>query len=145
MFTYYLHGLIPGCKHFYWHEVLWLPTWRVHVFPTPRQYTELIETALVKEKIRKILGDLPMTTVSGLRPKRYNKWEKPHGVGGSKNSYHIEGKADDFIHKIHSADEVRAILRSHLEELNIRMENYPGSSWTHIDRGLPSPNRFFKP
>lgn len=59
------------------------------------------------------------------------------------------GMACDFIVQDVKADEVRAVLFSHLEELNIRMENLPSASWVHIDtnvrKDMTHNERYFLP
>jgi len=140
-----IDALIPGSKHFRWREVLWLRTWEVHIIPTDTQYLNMLSLIKAVENIRSIL-DVPMLVSSGIRPGIYNKWPKPHGVGGAFYSNHIRGKALDFYSIILTADRIREILLPHLESLGIRMENLPGSSWVHIDNHAPGRSgRFFTP
>jgi len=135
-----LNEFIPGTEYFKWKEVLWCNTWGVHVFPTPKQYSNLCYTVGKLHVIRGYL-DRPMRITSALRPKLYNKL-----IGGAANSMHMHGRAIDFVVKGMTADEVRENLYHLLEALEIRMENLPGSNWTHIDVRKPhNGNRYFKP
>lgn len=134
-----LEDRIGLCEHFVWGEVLWLNTWKIHVYPTEDQCSELIKISLKLDWIRKHFNK-PIHVTSGLRPRIYNQ-----EIGGALNSAHIEGKALDFKVSGISADEVRARLLPFLDRLKIRMEDLPGSSWVHIDNRPRVGNRFFKP
>jgi uncharacterized protein YcbK (DUF882 family) len=126
-------------------EALWLPSWS-------RLATEkdglndkirgnIVRTAKILDKIR-TLFDSPLIVSSFYRPIVYNK-----EIGGAPLSYHREGLACDFNIQGKSADEVRAALKPYLTKFKIRMEDLPGSSWVHIDLGMPrsEQGRFFKP
>lgn len=91
----------------------------------------LLETARVLEDIRKRLGNQGITITSGYRTPEYNR-----RIGGAPNSYHMRGKAVDFVVEGMTPQEVQAAL-----------EWWPGGleyapTWTHIDRG---PKRRFRP
>lgn len=137
-----LYQNIPGAKHFFWREFLYLKSLEAYVFPNNVIVDELIQTAFVMEKIRTICGDRAINTHdhSVYRPYVYNKVIK-----GALHSYHVKGMACDFSVKGLSCDLVRAMLEPHLIDLDIRMENKKGSNWVHIDRGKVIKNRFFKP
>jgi len=131
---------VPGCKNFYWHEVLYCTQWECHVFPTGRQYENLIKVSLVLQEIRNRLNR-PIRVTSGLRAKKYNEL-----IHGAKASMHIWGKALDFQVKDIDADQVRNLVFPWLDELKIRMENLNGSSWVHIDIREPTQGRrYFLP
>ena len=141
-----LHKSIPGAEHFYWEEVLWLPTWKIHAFPDVNQYTQLIQITNKLEHIRALFNQ-PITITSGLRPLQYNTL-----IGGAFNSCHTLGKALDFVvsghHGPNGCNKVRdKILKSGLlNKLQIRMEDHHSSNWVHIDIGLVGKTgRFFKP
>jgi len=137
-----LNERVDGAKHFYWGEFLHLTSWGFAAFPDREQYHNLIKVAGVMDEIRAILGNEPIRVTSGLRPKPYNKL-----IGGSHFSRHMRGMACDFVHSTMSADLVREALLPYLDDLNIRMENLPGASWTHIDISQPGLHgrRYFKP
>ena len=135
-----INDLMPGSEHFKWREFLACPRWGVHVFPTKLQYENLLTTVLVAEAVREVINK-PMVITSGLRPIAYNAL-----IRGAKKSLHMTGEAFDFHAKGMSANTVKFVLRSHLMDLDIRMENMPGAEWTHIDTGAPGiTGRFFNP
>ena len=134
---------IPGCPHFRWTEVLWLPSWGIHVFPKENEFDNLIKTTQKLELIREIIG-CPLRITSGLRPAAYNKQ-----IGGAPFSLHQQGLALDFAPRDPqlSADDVRLLLVGELESLDVRMERLPrGSHWVHIDLGESKRSgRYFYP
>lgn len=131
---------VKGCRHFKWSELVYLKVIDSYVIPSEKIKNELIITAQILEKIRKAVGIRPIEITSCYRPPLYNKH-----IGGVKRSQHLLGKAADFKVKGMNADKVRLLLEPHLEDFGIRMENYPGSSWIHIDRKEVKKNRYFKP
>jgi len=132
---------IPGCEHFEWQEFLWLPQWRVMVYPSSEIAANLVVVARKMEKIRELLGNKPITVTSGFRPKLYNK-----KIGGAEFSAHMKGLACDFQHSDLKAMIVRERLYPHLEDLKIRMENLPSANWVHIDLKEPGfSGRYFMP
>lgn len=133
--------LINGSKYFRWGEVLWLRQWGVHVIPSDDQYLGMLAFVKKMDYIRKYLG-VAVIIKSGIRPHIYNQ-----KIGGSFYSAHRLGQAVDFYTKKISADRIREILLPILDDLNIRMEDLPGSNWVHIDNRDPgsSGKRFFKP
>lgn len=135
-----LNENVPGCKNFTWKEVLYLPQWKIHAFPTPAQYQNLIFTVSRLELIRKYIG-LPIQITSGLRPDVYNKL-----IGGARLSAHVTGDAVDFSIRNLKADRVREILEPILADFEIRMEKLPDSNWVHIDTRAPGVSgRYFYP
>jgi len=135
-----LNKLIPGTTNFYYREFLWLPQWRIHVYPTHTQYLNIIATGQALQEIRDYLKK-PMTITSGLRPKIYN-----HVIKGAILSTHMSGMAADFMVKGIKSDRVRTLLLPVLSDFNIRMED-KSTPHVHIDTrdtGI-SGKRYFKP
>jgi len=128
-------------KNFTWSEAIYLPTWGIHAFPTPKLRDEIIATAMKMEEIRKLLNNRPIIVHSWWRPEKYNE-----DIGGARHSAHIDGLAVDWhVHGL-TCDKARKHLRNHLEGLNIRMEANEGLDWLHCDRRAPGPGgRYFKP
>ena len=75
------------------------------------------------EKLRRGLGDAPITITSGYRCEKHNA-----AVGGSKNSQHLYGKAADIKVKGVNPREVAQIART-LGFGGIGVY----SSWVHVD------------
>lgn len=135
-----LDELIPGCANFRWYEVLYLHEWDTYCYPTYEQVQNLQSICWRAEIVRKILNS-PLSVVSGLRPAAYNDW-----IGGRIASAHLDGFALDLKSERMSADSVRAKLVPKLAELDIRLENLPGTLWFHIDGRDPGDGqRFFVP
>src|SRR5690606_2816239 len=104
------------------------------------------------ERVREVLGT-PITVHCWIRPmavncpgSRYHGRDYNAAVGGSKNSPHITGAAVDW-HSTDPCDLIRAKLKPRLEQLEICVENLPGSNWVHVDTYPPRRNtgRFFRP
>lgn len=118
---------VPGCDHFKWREVLFLPQWNIYAVP---RYDGIIENlckvTFALDKIRKKLGK-PITVTSGFRPEPYNKL-----IGGAQKSAHMDGMALDFIIIGMETRAARDYLRHKLFELGIRMEN-ADTPHIHID------------
>ena len=81
-----------------------------------------------------------MFITSWWRPKKYNDL-----IGGAKKSWHITGGACDFTCFGISADKIREILEPYLDDLDLRMEDLPGSNWVHLDDKETDGARFFRP
>jgi hypothetical protein len=135
--------------NFTWHEALYLPSWKVEHIPTEQEKTNIIQMAQKMEQIRSILGNRSISVSCWIRPKLNQPGHPEHGqdynlfVGSTaKASMHISGSAVDFVVPGMSSDQVREILVPHLKELNIRLENLPGSSWVHADLKKVSDERF---
>lgn len=127
--------------YFKWHEVLWLPKWGIHCFPTDEVRENLIQ--FFHEKIDPIRSyiDKPFIVVSGYRPRAYNDFIK-----GATLSQHCLGRAVDVRVEGMTGDALRMALRPVLERFKVRVEDLPGASWVHIDNGVVGPSgRFFKP
>ena len=137
-----INQLIPGAQNFTWQEALWLHNWNISYHPNQVEMNEIVATAAKMELIRAFLGSRPITVVSWIRPPQYNAQ-----VGGAPNSAHIYGKAVDFHVDGMLPNDVRAALLPQLDLWQIRMEDLPNSSWTHIDIADvgPSGNRYFNP
>ena len=82
-----------------------------------------------------------MIITSGLRPSAYNE-----RIGGAPYSAHRQGMAVDFKCAYMPSDEIREILKPLIDDLRIRIEDLPGSSWVHVDlRYTSKGNNYFKP
>ena len=135
-----LKDKVPGCENFYWYEVLACPQWGIHVFPSEREYNNLISVTRKVQEIRNRLNRAIRIT-SGLRPELYNQL-----IGGAKASVHRWGMALDFAVEGMSAKEVQRRVLMWLEELGIRMEKDDGKERTHVDIRTPGPGgRHFEP
>ena len=119
-------------------EALWLPSWDKMHTPTEQEKENIHKTALVMDKIRKILNK-PISVHCWIRPELYNKQ-----IGGAPKSAHLLGLAVDFSTS-ENCDLTRKKLLPYLTKFNIRMECKPGSNWVHIDLMPPKPNRYFIP
>lgn len=140
-----LDALIPGSAYFRWRDALFLPTWKIYVYPSPEIYKNIIQTAkYVADPIRGVLNK-PIQIQSWYRPELYNEWAAPHGVGGSKNSQHKLGKAIDFSVYTMSIDEIHSILEPRLSAHSWRMEKPDGKNRVHVDWATvpPGGNRYF--
>lgn len=146
-----LDSLIPGSAFFRWREALWLPKWRIYVYPSPEIYSNIIKFAKdVADPVRNIIGK-PIQVTSWYRPTNYNAWGSvngtEYGVGGAKNSMHCLGKAFDFSVYTMTIDEIHMILKPRLEAMNIRMEQPDGVNRVHVDSKTvqPGESRYFIP
>jgi len=144
MIRKYLSNQIEGSENFTWGEALWLNQWEIYAFPIDSfVWQNIVDVGIKLQMIRKIFGK-PIMITSWYRPKKYNEL-----IGGATMSQHILGRAVDFNVQGMTADQVRSILSLKLSDLNIRMENLPGSNWVHIDINCNADtklkDRFFKP
>jgi hypothetical protein len=144
-----LDDFIPGSTFFRWREALWLPTWKIYVYPSPEIQKNIIYTAKnVADVIRGRFGK-PMQILSWYRPELYNEWGMvngtKYGISGAPGSQHVLGKAIDFKIYTISNDEVRAYLEPNLERLKIRMERPDGQDRIHVDWAnvMPGGSRYF--
>lgn len=129
-----------GMTQFSWAQALWLPKWEIHALPTYEQKVNIVKVAQKLDRIQSLFKKNVFVT-SWLRPEKYNAL-----IGGAENSSHIKGMAVDFYLENMSCDELRVRLEPKLEELQLRMENKPKSSWVHIDvRDVGPGGRFFIP
>lgn len=145
-----LDSLIPGSKYFRWTEALYLPCWKIHGYPTPEVYKNIITTAnQVADPIRELF-DKPMLITSWWRPHNYNEWGTVngvnYGVNGAKASQHTLGKAIDFIIYNVTLEEIHNVLPKKLESLKIRMEQPDNKPRIHCDWANVPPGgfRYFK-
>ena len=89
----------------------------------------LILTADRMEKVRALLGDKPITVLSGYRSPAVNK-----AVGGSKTSAHMTGHAVDFIcPRFGTPAQVAAHLAKHLTGFDQIIEEF--GEWVHVGFG----------
>lgn len=93
--------------------------------PSPHVIANLLHAAEQMEKVRKLLGNKPITISSGYRSPKLNE-----AVGGSKTSAHMLGYAADFICPSCGPpiDVVRKIAASDLEFDQVIQEG----TWVHI-------------
>lgn len=133
-----LRKLIPGSKYFRWKEFLWCPQWKVYVFPTDRQYLNILKFAPKLDKVREFMG-VAMISTSGLRPGLYNEL-----IGGSKGSAHLRGRAWDGVFESIPSKEARIMLVPKLEEFGLRMENLE-TPHVHLDDSPVGKDRYFIP
>lgn len=143
-FRDFLNLPVPGCEHFFWHEVLLHRQWDVFVFPTDEQRENLIDICKRAELVRKILN-CKFKITSGLRAGTYNTV-----INGATRSMHKIGGALDFVpvdfqtkNRMRMA---RKMIEPHLNTIGIRMERLD-STWIHIDNKDPGPDghRYFVP
>lgn len=142
--------------HFTWHDAFFLPSWGIYHEPSESELANINATCAFMEKVRLALGGRPIDVLCMIRPNSVNCVESPcHGgdynafVGSlAKHSPHIYGQACDFDVEGMVCDRARELLLPRLEELGLRMEDRPGTSWLHLDSYPPSVSggrRFFKP
>ncbi len=131
-------------------EATLLPSWAEYHVPNMQEKHDILATAQVMDIIRDLVG-APIRVHCWIRPtvavttgihngKNYNAL-----IGGALHSAHILGRAVDFHVDGIICDQVRTLLLPKLQELNIRMENNPGSGWVHIDTYTASVgSRYFR-
>ena len=96
--------------------------------PSPTALVRLRNTAVGMEKVRNILGDVPILISSGYRSPKLNA-----AVGGSSTSDHIDGDACDFKAPAFGApiNICHAIVKSGLRFDQLIEEG----TWVHISFG----------
>lgn len=100
----------------------------VNVAP-PHIVDQLILTADRMEHVRTLLGDWPITVLSGYRSPEVNT-----AVGGSKISAHRTGHAVDFIcPSFGTPAQVAAFLARNLKDFDQIIEEF--DQWVHIGFG----------
>lgn len=83
-------------------------------------------TALGLERIRKLIGDLPIIILSGFRSESVNT-----AVGGSTNSQHCRGQAADFVSpRYGTAHELALLIANNAVLLSVDQVIYE-SGWVH--------------
>jgi uncharacterized protein YcbK (DUF882 family) len=102
-------------EHLSWNELAcWNhgPTWEnfapgelVSPYPQAWRETRASQLAMTFERVRELLGDVPITILSAYRREDYNAH-----VGGVKASQHIQGRALDIKHRTLPARQVFAQL-----------------------------------
>ena len=96
---------------------------------TPEAEHQLFLTADRMEGVRKLLGDKPISILSGYRSDAVNK-----AVGGSKTSAHRTGHAVDFIcPSFGTPAQVAAHLAKHLTSFDQIIEEF--GDWVHVGFG----------
>ena len=102
----------------------------------------LINLCGVMEKIRALLGNIPIKVHCMYRPPAYSQL-----VGGTAHDVHVTGLACDFDSMPDmTCDKIKELLVPQLEALNIRLENNGlGALWCHIDTHPVISQRYFNP
>lgn len=96
---------------------------------TPEVERQLFLTADRMEGVRALLGDKPISILSGYRSDAVNK-----AVGGSKTSAHRTGHAVDFIcPSFGTPAQVAAHLAKHLKSYDQIIEEF--GQWVHVGFG----------
>ena len=97
--------------------------------PAGLDLERLTVTAGRMEEVRRLLGDRPVTVLSGYRSPQVNK-----AVGGSTTSAHMTGHAVDFIcPSFGTPAEVAAHLARHLTDYDQIIEEF--GEWVHVGFG----------
>lgn len=97
--------------------------------PPPAVLDQLTVTARRMEVVRKLLGDRPITVLSGYRSPAVNR-----AVGGSLNSAHMTGHAVDFICPGYgSAAQIARFLAKELKNFDQVIDEF--DQWVHIGWG----------
>ena len=93
----------------------------------------LLELSRLLEKVRRLLGDIPLKINSAVRCPELNS-----AIGGSDTSQHVLCQAADFTPSNHTLEESVAILRKYLDNWGqIILERSGGKEWIHISLGIP--------
>ncbi len=133
--------------YFDWRDALFLPQFNRLATEADGVTTEVKANLIVLfsklDKIREHFNK-PIIIHVAYRSPEYNALVK-----GAPNSAHMKGQAADFHVAGVSCDNVRQDILDNklLDNLLMRMEDLPCSSWVHlgIDQPLPGHSRFFKP
>lgn len=97
--------------------------------PSPDMVDQLVVLAAKMERVRALLGDRPISVLSGYRSPAVNK-----AVGGSKTSAHMTGWAVDFIcPSFGTPAQVAAHLAKHLTDFDQVIEEF--GDWVHVGFG----------
>ena len=145
--------------HFTYRDALWLPSWG----RMGNEADGLTQDILLRierffnlwvEPVRLFIA-LPMIVSVAWRPRPYNSQIKPPGATHSPHMALVDSwgnpllpeddcAALDFIVPGVLCDNIRSKLYPKLKDLNIRVENNPGSVWVHMDnRPVPKGGRRF--
>jgi hypothetical protein len=140
-------------KYFTVGELTELPRWNAYHIPSEEEKKNLIELAGKMDQIRDIIK-APIKVHVCIRPIKanipghakngqdYNKL-----IGGSPKSLHVTGQAMDWSSPGKDCDDVRTLLKPHLESLKMCMEKKENSNWVHLDirANIPKSGRYFTP
>jgi hypothetical protein len=96
--------------------------------PSPEIVTHLRATAALLERVRAILGNVPVIISSGYRSPALNAI-----VGGVPSSAHLSGRAADILVPTFGTPmEVCSAIEPHVAELGIDQLIFEFEAWTHI-------------
>lgn len=96
--------------------------------PSPEIVAQLRDTAALLERVRTLLGGVPLIISSGYRSPALNAI-----VGGVPSSAHMSGRAADIlVPSFGTPLEVCRAIEPHLAELGIDQLIYEFEAWTHI-------------
>jgi len=136
--TFDLDSEVVAGFGFTWRQFLRLPMWQICVAPEQDQMVNILRLVPILTMVRDHYQK-HLRITSGLRPDLYNK-----AIGGASKSYHIVGKAVDFMVDGVSSNDVRLWLAPQLDKLGIRMED-ASTPHVHIDMGIVTGGRYFVP
>lgn len=138
-------------KYFTVKEALYLPSWQVMHIPSESEKANILKMAAKMDRVRELMNNFPISVHVWIRPVLNQPGHPKHGqdyntfIKGAKNSAHKTGEAVDWSIKGEDCDKLRIALLIKLEELELRMEDLPGSNWIHLDCRPVVGKRFFKP
>jgi hypothetical protein len=96
--------------------------------PKGQDLENVRRTAEVMEKVRALLGDLPILISSGYRAPKVNA-----AVGGASNSAHVYGLAADFTCPgFGTPKEICKKLEPHMRDLGIDQLIHEYKTWVHL-------------
>lgn len=122
-----LNDLIPGTQNFTWREALWLPRWKICVYPDQIVLQNIIKFAnQVMQPVRNKVNQ-PIRVHVWYRTAEYNQI-----IGGAPGSWHMTGAACDFSVTGMKTSEAKKLVEPYLGVWNARMEK-DTTDWIHLD------------
>jgi hypothetical protein len=103
--------------------------------PPPEVITRLKSTAVMLEKIREALGNVPITVTSAYRCEKLNS-----AIGSASTSDHVQGWAADFVAPGFGTpyDIAKALAaRKDLGIGQLILESSDGKQWVHASKLVP--------
>lgn len=105
--------------------------------PGGQELVNIKRTAEVMERVRKLLGEKPVTVSSGYRSAAVNR-----AVGGASNSAHIVGLAVDFtVPGFGTPLEICHALAPHIGDLGVDQLIHEFGAWVHLGLSTGAPRR----